>query len=110
MGLADGDDAGAEGAEWSGSGEAEAAAVLTVVLEGWAEDTAMVGATGNVSVKGQGHTYLVLCDLTEFCDVIIYASRQVMTLKVLLIKHYSHIQAQPFLLTVKQSVPSIWKL
>ncbi|TNN89093.1 hypothetical protein EYF80_000381 [Liparis tanakae] len=51
MGLAagdgDGDDAGAEGAECSGSGEGEAAAAaLTVVLEGWAEDTA-TGLTGS---------------------------------------------------------------
>lgn len=54
MGFADGegagDAAGTAGAEWTGSGEGEAAVVLTGVLVVWgeaaAEDTTMAGATG----------------------------------------------------------------
>lgn len=50
MGLADGegvgDDAGTEGAEWTGSGEGEALVVGTGVLDAWGEATTMAGTTG----------------------------------------------------------------
>lgn len=59
MGLADGegagDAAGTDGAEWTGSGEGEAAVVLTGVVDGWgeaaAEDTTMAGATGEPNTE-----------------------------------------------------------
>lgn len=54
MGLADGegagDAAGADGAEWTGSGEGEDAVARTGVLDAWgeaaAEDTTMAGVKG----------------------------------------------------------------
>lgn len=50
MGLADGegagDAAGTEGAEWTGSGEGEAAVVETGVLNAWGEAAVMAGTMG----------------------------------------------------------------
>lgn len=49
MGLADGEGTG-DGAEWTGSGEGEAAVVVTGVLDAWGEaaveDTTMAGTRG----------------------------------------------------------------
>lgn len=59
MGLADGegagDAAGTEGAEWTGSGEGDAAVVVTGVLDAWG-DTTTAGTkgepkTGKTNVK-----------------------------------------------------------
>ncbi len=61
MGLADGEGAGdaaeTDGAEWTGSGEGEAAVVVTGVLVAWgeavAEDAAVAGTTGEPTKQKQ---------------------------------------------------------
>lgn len=98
MGLADGegagDAAGTEGAEWTGSGEGEAAVVVTGVFDAWgeaaAEDSTMAGTTGEpktgkTSVTEETITRILCCVTKTF---IIYASLQVMTFNVVPIVHY----------------------
>ena len=79
MGLADGegagDAAGTDGAEWTGSGDGEAAVVLTGVLDALsepaAEDAAMAGTRGEPKTENKCYrrnnkpTNCVLCKLAK---------------------------------------------
>lgn len=75
MGLADGegagDAAGTEGAEWTGSGEGEAAVVVTDVLDAWgeaaAEDSTMAGTTGEPET---GKTSVTKETITHKCCTV----------------------------------------